>query len=91
MSNKQEPRILRLTLLKVWFEKFRDGEKREEHRQKKSYWRVRLFYPDGTPKKFSFVQFRNGYRPDSPRMAFRFLETVETATDFTIRVGERIY
>lgn len=89
--SKQEPRILRLTLLKAWFEKFRDGEKREEYREKKSYWRSRLFHKDGTPKKFEFVQFRNGYRADSPRMVFHFIETKETNDNFMIRVGERLY
>ena len=38
------------------------GEKREEYREIKPYWTKRLC----APGEYDAVQFRNGYRPDSP-------------------------
>lgn len=56
-------RILHLTLKKQWFDMIASGEKREEYREVKPYWRNRLF-----GKKFDAIHFRNGYSKGSPTM-----------------------
>lgn len=55
-------KILHLTLKKKWFDMIADGVKLEEYREIKPYWNKRL------NKHYDFVQFRNGYNPDSPTM-----------------------
>lgn len=54
-------RILHLTLNKKWFDMIKSGEKKEEYREIKRYWEVRL-----KNKKFDAVQFKNGYSKDAP-------------------------
>lgn len=50
-------KILRLPLKKEWFNMIESGEKKEEYREIKDYWSVRLFRT-GTP---THVQFSYGY------------------------------
>lgn len=50
-------KILRLSLKKEWFNMIESGEKKEEYREIKDYWRVRLFRT-GTP---THVRFSYGY------------------------------
>jgi len=54
-------KILHLTLKKKWFDMILSGEKTEEYRERKLYWRNRLF-----DKKFDIVRFTNGYGKDKP-------------------------
>lgn len=61
-------RVLHLTLKKKWFDMIASGEKREEYREVKPYWSKRL------NKKYDVIQFRNGYRPDSPTMRVELKE-----------------
>lgn len=57
-------RVLHLTLKKKWFDQIASGVKREEYREIKPYWTKRLCQG----QHYTHVQFRNGYRPDSPTM-----------------------
>jgi len=53
-------KILHLTLKRKWFDKILCGEKKEEYREIKPYWDVRL------KKQYDAVCFKNGYSKDSP-------------------------
>ena len=64
--------ILPLVLKGKWFDMIASGEKREEYRLPKLYWRKRLHNWD---RKFTgnttpVVEFRLGYAKNAPRMAF---------------------
>ena len=48
------------------------GEKNEEFRENTAYWRSRLYEKDGTPKKFSYVEFSNGYQKNRPQFMVEF-------------------
>ena len=68
-----EPRVLRLTLKKKWFDMIASGEKKEEYREIKQHWSSRLtkervFY--GNMREFDVVEFTNGYGADKPRIVF---------------------
>lgn len=72
-KEKDEQRILKLTLKKKWFDMIASGEKKEEYRDIKEYWERRLENPPKylfhfNPKKFDYVLFTNGYSKDSPQM-----------------------
>lgn len=54
---------LHLTLKRKWFDLILSGEKKEEYREIKQHWVSRL---EG--KKYDFIEFRNGYSGNSPRM-----------------------
>lgn len=56
-------KILHLTLKKKWFDLIASGKKKEEYRDFKQYWKRRLLH-----KMYDEVQFRNGYRKNSPLM-----------------------
>jgi len=65
-------KILHLTLKKKWFNMIASGEKKEEYREDKMYWKNRLVKPDywhsQTCKEFDIIRFRNGYAKDAPTM-----------------------
>ena len=76
-----EKKVLTLSVKKEWFDKILSGEKKEEYREIKAFWLVRLFnfvpapfakyvFDDVGiyPKPFTHVLFINGYRKDSPRI-----------------------
>ena len=76
-----EKKVLTLSVNKEWFDKILSGEKKEEYREIKAFWLVRLFnfvpapfakyvFDDVGiyPKPFTHVLFINGYRKDSPRI-----------------------
>jgi len=65
-------RILHLTLKKKWFDMIASGEKREEYRELKPYWHKRL------TKKYDVIQFRNGYRKDSPKITVELKEVCKS-------------
>lgn len=68
--------ILHLTLKKKWFDMIASGEKKEEYRDLKMYWAVRLM--NGFPstfgidtlnpdfKDFDTVKFTHGYKKGAP-------------------------
>ena len=68
---------LHLTLKKKWFDKILSGEKKEEYRENKPYWRSRLIAntPGHTTlfKRFNHIIFKNGYGKDAPTMTVECL------------------
>lgn len=62
-------KVLHLTLKKQWFDMILHGIKKEEYREIKEYWNVRL-----DDKSIDVISFRNGYSPNSPRMVVDLLE-----------------
>lgn len=65
-------KVLHLTLTKKWFDMIASGEKKEECRDIKEYWRTRLWefpkVPSNNPKYFDYIIFKNGYAKDAPEM-----------------------
>jgi len=57
---------LHLTLKRRWYDMIESGVKREEYREIKPYWNVRL-----GRRKYYAVCFRNGYAKDARRMTFK--------------------
>ncbi len=78
-------KILRLTLYKKWFDKIASGEKKEEYRENKPYWKARL-----SKKNYDEVHFKNGYNPDSPFMRVKCLgiDFDKHNNRFVIKLGE---
>jgi hypothetical protein len=66
----EENRILHLTLKKKWFDMIASGEKKEEYRQDKPYWKDRFvkkgYWHSQTCKDFDAVRFKNGYGKNAP-------------------------
>jgi hypothetical protein len=70
---------LNLTIKKEWFDMIRSGEKKEEYREIKAYWEIRLEKPRYAPfvtdfKNFKTVKFTNGYSNSSPYCIVQCLE-----------------
>lgn len=65
---------LTLTLKKKWFDMIASGEKIQEYREYKDYWKRRFIIPNSHPpvckKKWETVLFRNGYSKSSPTIEF---------------------
>lgn len=72
-------KILHLTLKKKWFDMIASGEKKEEYREWKPYWAVRLCGSIGIAcrahadkknpahfQNFDIVRFKNGYNKNAP-------------------------
>ena len=66
------PAVLHLSLTKRWFDMIKSGEKKEEYRQDKMYWKDRLvkkgYWHSQTCKQFDIIRFKNGYAKDAPTM-----------------------
>lgn len=58
--------MLVLPIKKKWFDMIASGEKKEEYRERKPYYDVRL--PKYFNGKAEFVIFRNGYSKKSPQI-----------------------
>ena len=81
-SNEMLPAVLRLTLKKKWFDMIAAGIKKEEYREVKRYWIQRLCNEveyetnygnwEGVFKKFTHVEFKNGYGKNAPTMLVEF-------------------
>lgn len=69
---------LNLTLKKKWFDMIESGEKKEEYREPKDYWKTRLLhytYGSDTPyltkemiMHYDIVIARNGYSASAPKL-----------------------
>jgi hypothetical protein len=70
MSSKE---TLQLPIKGKWFNKCISGEKKEEYRDIKPYYRSRFQNADGTFKQFKYVELINGYGHRSPRAIFECL------------------
>lgn len=55
------------------FEVMMTAEKRQEFRQNTAFWQTRLFDAQGKPRKYSQVEFRNGYNANDPLLRCEFL------------------
>ena len=84
------PKILHLTLFKKWFDDVLNGIKKIEYRDKKEYWRRRLFNEDGTVKHYDEVIFTNGYGSSRPKMRVEFLGVKESEDKYNIFLGKVI-
>lgn len=60
-------KILHLTLKKVWFDLIASGEKVEEYRENKPYWKKRLT-DEKAFLEFDEIHFKNGYSKEAPFM-----------------------
>ncbi len=61
-------KILHLTLKKKWFDMIASGEKKEEYREIKPYWKTRLEGRD-----YDVISARNGYAKDAPKLVAEFM------------------
>lgn len=75
--------ILHLTLEREWFDDIARGEKNEEYRELKDYWKTRL---EG--RMYDIVRFRNGYATDAPVMDVEFLGVEKRQDCYAIRLGK---
>jgi hypothetical protein len=82
-SRNKGPSILHLTLEREWFDDIASGKKREEHRDRKDYWKTRL---EG--RAYDLVRFRNGYSTDAPEMDVEFLGVEKRRDCYAIRLGK---
>lgn len=71
--------VLHLALKKKWFDMILSGEKKEEYREDKQYWRNRLLIPgdvcDG--RWYNEIHFTNGYGKKVPYMRIEFKGLVD--------------
>lgn len=81
-------KMLHLTLKKQWFDLIASGEKKEEYREIKPYWVIRLCnehvgsiggdFMDKHKcisfsfKRFDLIRFKNGYNKTAPEMDVEF-------------------
>jgi hypothetical protein len=74
-------KILHLTIKKKWFDMIASGEKKEEYREIKSFWSIRLsgyslahglVRVGQNLKSFDVVRFRNGYSKTSRTITVKF-------------------
>lgn len=83
----QKKNTLYITIKKEWFDLIASGVKKEEYREIKEYWTRRLVgnwhqYESNQvmyrgeymlPYGIDCIEFRNGYKPDSPRITVEWL------------------
>ena len=88
MAEQSTARVLHLTLKKRWFDMIARGEKREEYREIKDYWRRRL---EGYA--YDVIQFRNGYRTDSPILQVELTQVRrgQGRTEWGAPAGQEVY
>lgn len=75
------PTSLRIVIKQPWFNEIAAGTKKTEYRDEKPFWHARLFNKDGSRKEYNFIEFINGYNPDSKRMITEY-------KGFSIRNGK---
>lgn len=68
MRSSKEASILQLNLHREFFAQVAARAKRVEYRERTPYWQKRL---EG--RKYSVIQFRNGYATKAPEMRVEFL------------------
>lgn len=89
-------KILHLTLKKKWFDMIESGEKKEEYREIKDYWKSRLCC--GFPSLYSeidfdVVSFRNGYTKDAPVINLKWegMDVREGRPEWGAEVGKKYF
>jgi hypothetical protein len=84
-------KILHLTLKKKWFDLIASGEKTEEFREYKPYWKSRLVDSCGYGRNFDIVRFKNGYGKNVPTMDVEFRHISFTSPKwYTAKHGEEL-
>jgi len=61
--------VLRLNMVKMWYDLILSGFKKEEYRDDSDYYHSRLY-----KRKYDMVEFINGYHPGARRMCFEVIE-----------------
>jgi len=79
----KEKHILHLTLHRRYFAEIANGIKKIEFREKKPYWRHRLF-----KHNWDEIHFRNGYSKDCPFMRVEFKGMEDYHDLYCIRLGK---
>lgn len=74
-------KILHLTLKKKWFDMILSGEKKEEYREFKEYWKKRLDWYNPNGYFINKIKFINGYGNNRPWFIVE-LERIQTGTGF---------
>ena len=76
-------KVLFLTLKQKWFNQIRCGEKKEEYREKKPYWDVRM-----KKAPWDMILFSNGYGVHAPSMLVEYkgLEVKEIDMDSRFKI-----
>lgn len=72
---EKEKKDLTLIVKKRWFDMYLSGEKREDYREIKDYWKKRLTTKDGLFKEFDKVIIKNGYGKNAPKLVFKHYYT----------------
>lgn len=60
-------KVLRMTLIRKWFNQIATGDKTEEYREFKEYWFNRIVGRD-----YDVIQFRNGYSKNAPELTIEY-------------------
>jgi hypothetical protein len=102
METITEVKILHLNLQKKWYNMIESGEKKEEYREIKVYWLVRLLGPDEKVLPFTHVEFKNGYQKNARTMTWTINGEIKTGFGreewgaipgykyFVIKLGEKL-
>lgn len=96
---KKRLKLLHLTLKKKWFDMILSGEKTEEYRDIKPYWKSRL---EGRDFAHHRVVFRNGYGAHAPLILVELKEITtgigklewgapETTPVYILKLGEILW
>ena len=65
-------KVLHRNLKKKWFDMILSGEKKQEYRDLKPYWKKRLLYSFHLLyREFDVIIFKNGYKKDAPTMTVK--------------------
>ena len=65
-------RVLRLTVKEPWFSLMLSGDKHMEFRNPSKWIKSRLYDKEGKPKKYDYVEIKNGYGRDRPVFLAKF-------------------
>jgi len=96
-------KVLHLTLKRKWFDMIASGEKKEEYREIKMYWAVRLqngfpaeFGIDKGPnadwKDYDYIHFSNGYnRPRTMNVEFKGVAISEGKPEWGAEPGREYF
>lgn len=95
-ENKNEKKVLCLTLKKKWFDLIKQGIKTEEYREIKPYWETRL-----SGRHYDIVKFRNGYQHNAPTIVYEIKEisitngkeewgAIKDSNYFVIKLGKKL-
>lgn len=75
-----------MTLMKKWFDQIAAGEKIEEYREIKDYWRNRLI-----GKHYDAIIFRNGYSATAPTMTIVYKGLQQKTITWESGVTENVF